>query len=154
MKKNTLLEVFVDTLEKMDSERLPGYYYFECYVDERSSYLHCLMAQSEIMIADEHRKEAGLTIEEQKICEEALMKMINYYRGKMSKSLKGLLGILNEHIDLSLLTIQGKNEYDSIEWEITETGKVMIRYRHKGGATYNESLENIFFIDPKALNLS
>lgn len=149
LQNKTLFDLFYEALDKEDDKDLPGWYYYEHYVEYRKKYLQTLLIESEICI---HKVTSlsSLDLNEDDVNTTAniLMTVYKHFFGLQKEAFENLIKILDEHASLSRVkSIDGYTEFDSLEWNIDEFGKVSIHYKPKG--------VNVSFwaADPKFINV-
>lgn len=131
---NTLYDLFKSALKFENEDGYSGWYYYEVYVEYKQKYIHTLMAMSEIMIHDVSRALSPLKLDlnNAEITKETLLIATGQFRKLSDEAFSGLIKILDKHISLrDAEHIHGHTEFDTLEWDIDERGKVKIKYKPK-----------------------
>lgn len=135
LQNKTLYDLFRDALKFENADGYDGWYYYDNYVGYRKKYIQSLMTMSEVMIHDVSMELSSLNLDPNnaQITQDTLLIVTNRFRKISDDAFDGLLKILNEHINFNnIKDIQGYTEFDILEWDIDERGKVKIKFKPKG----------------------
>jgi hypothetical protein len=108
------------------------------------------MAMSEIMIHDTSRalSSLNLDLDNAQITQDTLLIVVGQFRKISDEAFEGLLKILDKHINLrDAEHIHGYTEFDTLEWDIDERGKVKIKFKPKDVAV------SFWHADPKYIQM-
>lgn len=134
LQSKVLYDLFRSTLNFENEDGYDGWYYYEKYVEYKQKYIHTLMAMSEIMIHDVSRALSPLKInpDNANTTQETLLIVTDQFRKISDEAFEGLIELLDNHINLKdVENINGYTEFDILEWDIDERGKVNIKYKPK-----------------------
>jgi hypothetical protein len=134
LQSKVLYDLFRSTLNFENEDGYDGWYYYEKYVEYKQKYIHTLMAMSEIMIHDISRALSPLKInpDNANTTQETLLIVTDQFRKISDEAFEGLIELLDNHINLKdVENINGYTEFDILEWDIDERGKVNIKYKPK-----------------------
>lgn len=134
LQSKVLYDLFKNTLEIENEDGYNGWYYYEKYVEYKQKYIHTLMAMSEIMTHDSSKSLSPLNInpDNANTTQETLLIVTGQFRKISDEAFEGLIEILDKHINLNEVeNINGYTEFDIIEWDIDERGKINIKYKPK-----------------------
>ena len=134
LQSKVLYDLFRSTLNFENEDGYDGWYYYEKYVEYKQKYIHTLMAMSEIMIHDISRALSPLKInpDNANTTQETLLIVTDQFRKISDEAFEGLIELLDNHINLKEVeNINGYTEFDILEWDIDERGKVNIKYKPK-----------------------
>lgn len=134
LQSKVLYDLFRSTLNFENEDGYDGWYYYEKYVEYKQKYIHTLMAMSEIMIHDVSRALSPLKLntDNANITQETLLIVTGQFRKISDEAFEGLIEVLDKHINLKdVENINGYTEFDILEWDIDERGKVNIKYKPK-----------------------
>lgn len=134
LQSKVLYDLFRSTLNFENEDGYDGWYYYEKYVEYKQKYIHTLMAMSEIMIHDISRALSLLKInpDNANTTQETLLIVTDQFRKISDEAFEGLIELLDNHINLKdVENIHGYTEFDILEWDIDERGKVSIKYKPK-----------------------
>ena len=129
-----LYDLFKSALKFENADGYDGWYYYDKYVEYKQKYIHTLMAMSEIMIHDVSRALSPLKLNpvNAQITHDTLLIVTDQFRKISDEAFEGLIKILDKHINLKdVENIHGYTEFDILEWDINERGKVNIKYKPK-----------------------
>lgn len=146
----TLYDLFRSALNFENVDGYDGWYYYEKYAEYKQKYIHTLMAHSEIMIHDVSRGLSPLNLvpNNAQITCDTLMIALEQFRKISDEAFVDLLKILNEHINFKdIKHIQGYTEFDTLEWDIDERGKVKIKFKPKDVSV------SFWHADPKEIQM-
>lgn len=145
-----LYDLFKSALEFENADGYDGWYYYEKYVEYKKTYIHALMTMSEIMIHDTSRALSSLNLnpDNAQITIETLLSALGQFRKLSDEAFEGLIKILDKHINLrDAEHIHGYTEFDTLEWDIDERGKIKIKYKPKDVAV------SFWHADPKDIQM-
>jgi hypothetical protein len=134
LQSKVLYDLFRSTLNFENEDGYDGWYYYEKYVEYKQKYIHTLMAMSEIMIHNISRALSPLKInpDNANTTQETLLIVTDQFRKISDEAFEGLIELLDNHINLKEVeNINGYTEFDILEWDIDERGKVNIKYKPK-----------------------
>jgi hypothetical protein len=134
LQSKVLYDLFRSALNFENACGYDGWYYYEKYIEYKQKYIHTLMAMSEIMIHDVSRALSPLKLnpDNAQITHDTLLIVTDQFRKISDEAFKGLIELLDNHINLkNVENIHGYTEFDILEWDIDERGKVSIKYKPK-----------------------
>lgn len=134
LQNKTLFDLFSEALDREDDKGLPGWYYYEHYVEYRKKYLQALLIESEVAIYKINELSSlDLSQDDVDTTTKTLMTVYKHFFDLQKEAFGNLIKILDEHASLSRVkSVDGYTEFDSIEWSIDEFGKISIHYKPKG----------------------
>lgn len=150
LQSKVLYDLFKSALQFENADGYDGWYYYEKYVEYKQKYIHTLMAMSEIMIHDTSRalSSLNLDLDNAQITQDTLLIVVGQFRKISDEAFEGLLKILDKHINLrDAEHIHGYTEFDTLEWDIDERGKVKIKFKPKDVAV------SFWHADPKYIQM-
>lgn len=149
LQNKTLFDLFSEALEKIDSNDLPGWYYYEQYVEYRKKYLQALFTEATVLIhSSTSLSSLNLKQEDVDTTSEVLRGVYQHYFKLQKESLENLIKILDEHASFkSVKAIRGYTEFDRLEWDIDEFGKVKIKFKPK------DTSVSFWHADPKDIEI-
>ena len=145
-----LYDLFKSALEFENADGYDGWYYYEKYVEYKQKYIHALMTMSEIMIHDTSRALSSLNLDPDnaQITQDTLLILVNQFKKLIDEALEELIKILDKYINLrDIEHIHGYTEFDTLEWDIDERGKIKIKYKPKDVAV------SFWHADPKDIQM-
>ena len=129
LQNKTLFDLFSEALDKEDDKGFPGWYYYEHYVEYRKKYLQALFTESEIGIHKLTLSSLDLNQDDVNTTTKILMTVYKHFFDLQKVAFENLMKILDEYASLSRVkSIDGYTEFDSLEWNISEFGKVGVYY--------------------------
>jgi len=134
LQSKVLYDLFKSAINFENEAGYDGWYYYEKYVEYKQKYIHTLMAMSEIMIHDSSRALSPLNINPNNAntTQETLLIVTGQFRKLSDEAFEGLIEILDKHINLNEVeNINGYTEFDILEWDIDERGKINVKYKPK-----------------------
>lgn len=134
LQSKVLYDLFKSALNFENEAGYDGWYYYEEHVEYKQKYIHTLMTMSEIMIHDVSRALSPLKLnpDNANTTQETLLIVTGQFRKLSDEAFEGLIEILDKHINLKdVENINGYTEFDILEWDIDDRGKVKVKYKPK-----------------------